>query len=185
MDEHNFEYLTNIIKGTIAEKTFEAMMTNSGFNVFRFGYEHRTPNLAHSIRSNQSNEQIYRPKETIESITSTPDFILTSEQRKTKENIFMVEVKFRQALKYENDEYSLFQTAGSIYHHYKDAYLFILCLNPLGIFFDSVRDITETNSNEIKPIHQNKIMSLHGITEEITNKYMKTAEIFLLNETNK
>ena len=88
MQRSHTEFVHELIKGKISEIIFQHLFSEHEFEmVLPFGYEHTTPLLAQY--------QLQIPKETLENIRNTPDFILI---KPDNTDVRFVDVKFRKKL---------------------------------------------------------------------------------------
>src|SRR3989344_6609417 len=83
LSESSIKFASNVVKGRIAETLVEEMFKNSGYKVYRFGYEAILQNISQSHIKLQDSE-------TKEKIRSIPDFVVVS----PKGSIQLIEVKY-------------------------------------------------------------------------------------------
>jgi hypothetical protein len=82
------EFVHELIKGKISEIVFQHLFSEHGFaSVLPFGYEHTTHLL--------TQYQLQIPKETLDNIRYTPDFVLIKPDHT---NAVFVDVKYRKTL---------------------------------------------------------------------------------------
>jgi len=140
----------NLIKGKIAEQIFERMFRTEDWEVFRYGYE-----FTESFISQHQHEVSFPPA--LDTIRSTPDFIITkNEENKVerKRDVFVVEVKYRSQLLPEKT----LETAQEYAEKWKYTHLFIA--TPTGFYFGSVGDIIASKGN-IEPLKHGWVSAAH------------------------
>ena len=93
LSESSIKFASNVVKGRIAETLVEEMFKNSGYKVYRFGYEAILQNISQSHIKLQDSE-------TKEKIRSIPDFIVVS----PKGSIQLIEVKYSSSGKLNRSE---------------------------------------------------------------------------------
>jgi F0F1-type ATP synthase delta subunit len=132
------DFARNIIKGKIAEIIFEFMFCSSGqYTVIPFGYEYSQSEIAQNLI-------LLENKGLLETLRSTPDFILIS---KDKTQVYFVEVKFRNKL--ENQQIK--EIAQKVVHHWDHAFLFIA--TPQGFYYEPCHTIIK-NEGEIGELYE-------------------------------
>lgn len=163
MQKETFEH--RLIKGRIAETIFEMMFRETKkFTVLHFGYEYTEPIL--SQYRNLANMAVVQ--KVIDEVSKSPDYILVTED---KQQVYIVEVKFRQILK-ENE---LLEIAKKVFERYPICYVFLATLD--NFYFDSVRNII----NQKGFIKQ---LSIAWVTQELQEKNKKLVKEFLLGAKN-
>jgi hypothetical protein len=156
--DKNLDFARNVIKGKIAELIFEFMFRESGkYTIIPFGYEYTQPELAQHI-------DLLEQKDILETLRNTPDFIITSLDRK---NVYFVEVKYRKTIQ----PLEIKEACQKLVQKWQHAYLFLA--SPEGFFYEPCQTIIE---------HDGMIGKLYEthVSQETQTNYLR-----LLNEFEK
>lgn len=86
LNDKDWNYRYNMIKGRIAETLIQELFLSLGYNVFRYGMENTIPGIMELLKGVKS--------EVATEIKRMPDFVIQSP--KTNE-VFFIEVKFRKS----------------------------------------------------------------------------------------
>jgi hypothetical protein len=157
------EQIGKFVKGRIAEEIFERMIREDkerGLSLIPFGYEKILPELSQFM-------DIIENKQTLETIRSSPDYILIT---KDKSKVFFVEVKFRKRI---TDKYIL-EDAIKCSKFWPDVWLFVA--SPCGLYFGLCKEII---------LHDGVILKLDDtiISLELQNKYLGVLKEFIRIKT--
>ncbi|MDO8469031.1 MAG: hypothetical protein Q7S29_04710 [Candidatus Peribacter sp.] len=153
------EFVHELIKGKIAETIFEHMFRETHkFTVLRFGYESTVPNLAQYRKT--------LPKAVIDQISTSPDFILITEDKK---QAYFVEVKFRANLKQQE----LLKIAEKNAKKWEFSYIFLASKD--GFYFSPVHRIVN-NKGAIEKL------PISWVPKELQKKFFKLVLEYLVND---
>ncbi|OMP30068.1 hypothetical protein [Mangrovimonas sp. DI 80] len=86
LDDKQWNYRYNMIKGRIAETLIQELFLSLGFNVFRYGMENTIPGIMELLKGVKS--------DVATEIRRMPDFVV---QNPNTNEVFFVEVKFRKS----------------------------------------------------------------------------------------
>jgi hypothetical protein len=154
----NNDFARNLIKGKIGEAIFDQMFREQGnFTVIPFGYDRIIPEVAQYARK-------AKYKKVIDNIRSAPDFALVSHN---KEQVFLVEVKYRTDLNQSMD--NLIKIASKIQDKWQLVWMFVC--TPEGFYFDRTSEII--NNERLTP------MGEQWICKELQEKYLKLLRDFI------
>lgn len=146
----------NLIKGKIAEIIFQQMFREAEkHTVIPFGYESIMPQLTQC-------EKFSKAQEVIDNIRHSPDFVLIS---RSKESVYLVEVKYRSKLNKENIK----NDANKQINRWHPSWIFVATLS--GFYFDSCSNIIK-NDGEVAEL-ENWL-----ITKDLQNKYLNLLKEF-------
>ncbi len=159
--EKEIKFSKELIKGKIAEVIFEQMIRDEKrYTVIPFGYEYTMPMLA------QYQHHFTEIKHIIENISEAPDFVLISEDLKSKNKpeLYLVEVKYRQLL----DMDDIKAHAQKLLDRWNCPWLFIA--TPKGFFCGMCKWII--NENKINLLGENWVI------KERQQEYIKLLQEF-------
>lgn len=86
MDDKEWNYRYNMIKGRIAETLIQELFLSLGYNVFRYGMENTIPGIMELLKGIKT--------EVADEIRRMPDFVV---QNPKNSSVYFVEVKFRKS----------------------------------------------------------------------------------------
>jgi hypothetical protein len=149
------DFTKDLIKGKIAEIIFSQMFSEEGgHSLIPFGYENITPELAHCGKKSYIAEKVK------DNIRTSPDFVLIS---KDKENIFLVEVKYRSRI----DKKYIERIAKKQNERWNPSYIFLA--TPEGFYYDSCTSIINNHG---------EIARLVFVRKELQDKYLELLKLF-------
>ncbi|WP_343485473.1 hypothetical protein [Allomuricauda sp. d1] len=160
-DRKTKTWLTNRIKGTVAEVIAEQLFISLGFKVFKFGMEHSVPHSMEEIQ--QMDGKVAK------NIRQMPDFIALKNGK-----AFLIEVKYR-----SSGKFSINDIKNSDVYPYKEAYFLLLSKRHIKCL--SFRDLkkgksfTESCRNYLGSVKE------FEIDKEIVIPYCKEALKFFQN----
>jgi len=152
------DFAKQLLKGRIAEFIFDQMFRDSKkFTVIPFGYEAVMPELQQYTRGTKY-------EELLDTIRNAPDFALVSHDPTC---VYLVEVKFRASLKYENTK----ERAETILNRWKFAHVFYA--TPSGFYFDRCTDLT-VNGAKVTPL------PVEMVSANLQQKYLSLLKEFIV-----
>ena len=145
-----------MIKGKIAEILFQHLFSEHEFaSVLPFGYEHTTPLLAQY--------QLQIPKETLENIRNTPDFVLVKPDHT---DVVFVDVKYRKVMQPSR----VLELANKVEQKWPGAWLFLATLD--GFYFAPCAEI-RSRGGAIPPL------PTKWLSEELQVQYLELLREFV------
>lgn len=93
LNDNQFNYRYNMIKGRIAETLIQELFLSLKFNVFRYGMENTIPGIMELLKGVRS--------DVADEIRRMPDFVI---QNPKNNEVFFIEVKFRASEEFKKSD---------------------------------------------------------------------------------